>query len=206
MGKRQLGQLQPFEIVITVMVSELAALPMQDNRIPLIHAAAPIITLLILEIITSYAQLKSEKMREYICGKPSILIKDGKINVDELKYQKININDLFEELRLKGFYNIDEVYYAILETNGQISVIPKTNKTNLTKQDLNIPCRQESLPVTLILDGRINYKNLTIINKDLEWLQSLLIRYQLFDIKKIFFAVLDSQGDFFYQLREEDDN
>lgn len=202
MGKRQIGQLQPFEIVITVMISELSTIAMQDNRIPLIHAATPIITLLMLQIFTSVIQLKSEKARIYISGKPSILINHGRINIEELTYQKVNINDLLEELRLQGFYNIEDITYAILETSGQLSVIPKTSKSAVTKEDLHIPSQQDMLPVTLILDGKINHHNLTVIDKDLKWLESQLVRNKISNVKDIFFAVYDSEGEFFYQLND----
>ena len=150
MGKRQIGQLQPFEIVITVMISDLAAMPMQDNRIPLAFSAIPMIVLVILQILSSTAQLKSEKARELLSGKPTIIIEHGRIDMDALKEERININDLLEELRLKNFYNIKEIEYAILETSGQLSIIPKTNLTFATKEDLKIPTTQDSLPITLI--------------------------------------------------------
>ena len=134
MGKRQIGELQPFELVITIMISELASLPMQDVRIPLIHGIIPIITLLVLEIIISLLELKSEAARAIFCGRPSILIKSGIIDVKELKCQRFNVTDLLEELRLQGYYNLEEIRYAILETNGQLSVITKNETSSVTKK------------------------------------------------------------------------
>lgn len=165
MGKRQIGELQPFELVIAIMVSELASLPMQDTRIPLLHGIIPIITLLVLQVIISLAELKSETARTIFSGKPSIIIKDGKIDIKQLKYDRLNINDLMEELRLQGYYNIVDIEYAILETSGQISVIPKTELEPATKQDLNIKSTQDRLPITLILDGKVNKYNLNLIEK-----------------------------------------
>ncbi|WBW98781.1 DUF421 domain-containing protein [Oceanirhabdus sp. W0125-5] len=200
-GKRQLGQLQPFELVITVMISQLATIPMQDIRIPLIHIIGPIITLLFLQVITMFLSLKSEYARKYICGKPSVLIEQGKIQIDQMEYQKVNLNDLLEELRLKGFYNIEDIEYAILETSGELSIIPVTSRTVVTKADLNIRSSQDKLPVTLILDGKINHNNLKVIDKDIHWLEEQLIRHKILDYKKVFFAIYDSRGKFFYQLR-----
>lgn len=201
MGKRQIGQLQPFEIVITVMISDLAAMPMQDNRIPLAFSAIPMIVLVILQILSSTAQLKSEKARELLSGKPTIIIEHGRIDMDALKEERININDLLEELRLKNFYNIKEIEYAILETSGQLSIIPKTNLTFATKEDLKIPTTQDSLPITLILDGKINTFNLNLINKDFEWLAGQLKRNNVAKPKDVYLAILDSNGEFYCQTK-----
>ncbi|MFL0249687.1 DUF421 domain-containing protein [Clostridium neuense] len=199
MGKRQIGQLQPFELVIAIMISELASLPMQDTRIPLIHGIIPIITLLVLEIILSVLQLKSEKARSILCGKPTILINNGKIDYYALKNQRINMNDLLEELRLKSFFNINDIEFAILETSGQLSIIPKTPLNPTTKKDLNIQSSQEVLPVTLILDGKINYESLNLINKDYNWLVNELKKQSIDSPKDAFIAILDSNQKFYCQ-------
>ncbi len=174
MGKKQVGELEPFELAITIMISELASLPMQDSRIPLLHGIVPILTLLILQNLFSLIQLKSEKIRSLINGEPSILIEKGKIDFQELKNQRFNINDLMEELRLQGYYDLENIEYAILETSGQLSIIPKTEESPVTKKDLSLQFTQERLPVTLILDGKINKKNLKLIKKDEKWLENKL--------------------------------
>lgn len=202
MGKRQIGEMQPFELVIAIMVSELASLPMQDTRIPLSHGVIPIITLLFLQAVISFAELKSETARIIFSGKPSIIIKDGKIDIQQLKDNRFNMNDLFEELRLQGYYNIEDIEYAILETSGQLSVIPKTGLEPATKEDLNIKTSQDKLPVTLILDGKINHHNLKIINKNNSWLQKELRKNNIPSFDKVFIALIDSKGKFFYQLKE----
>lgn len=206
MGKRQIGQLQPFELVIAIMISELASLPMQDTRIPLTHGVIPIITLLVLQVIISIAQLKSEKARYIFCGKPSILIKDGKIDITQLRNNRFNMNDLLEEIRLQGYYNIEDIEYAILETSGQLSVIPKTELEPATKQDLNIKTSQDQLPVTLIMDGKINEQNLKIINKNKSWLDSQLKKNNIPSAEKVLIALIDSKGKFFYQTKEGGSN
>ena len=129
MGKKQIGELEPFELVIALMISELATFPMQDIRIPILHAIIPIITLLFLQVATSLIELKSEKARRILTGTPSILIRNGKIDIAELRYQRFNINDLLEELRLKGYFNLSDIQYAILETSGELSVLPKTGQS-----------------------------------------------------------------------------
>lgn len=201
MGKKQIGQLEPFELAITIMVSELAALPMQDTRIPIIHGFIPIITLLTLQTALSVLQLKSEKFRSIVNGRPSILIEDGQIDIDELRYQRFNINDLMEEIRLQGYFNISDIEYAILETSGQLSIIPKTSLTPPTKEDLNIQSTQDSLPIPLILDGKIDHENLILIKKDLKWLRTRLNKSEDDDFSDIFIAILDSQKNFYFQKK-----
>jgi uncharacterized membrane protein YcaP (DUF421 family) len=200
MGKRQIGQLQPFELVIAIMISELASLPMQDTRLPLINGVIAIVTLLILQIMVSLVQLKIESARLLLNGKPTILIKKGKILIDQLKRQTININDLMEELRIKGYYNLGDIEYAILETSGQLSVIPKTELTFASKKDMHIETDQDILPVTLILDGRINSNNLNLIQKDYKWLMIKLKEKSIYSADTVFFALMDSKGEFYCQL------
>lgn len=200
MGKRQIGQLQPFELVIAIMISELASLPMQDTRLPLINGVIAIVTLLVLQIIVSLVQLKIESARLLLNGKPTILIKKGKILIDQLKHQTININDLMEELRIKGYYNISDIEYAILETCGQLSIIPKTDLTFVSKKDMCIKTDQDILPVTLILDGKINSNNLTLIQKDYTWLMIKLKEKNIYSADSVFFALMDSKGEFYCQL------
>ena len=200
MGKRQIGQLQPFELVIAIMISDLASLPMQDTRLPLINGVVAIFTLLVLQILVSLLQLKIEGARLLFNGKPTILIKKGKILIDQLKRQTVNINDLMEELRIKGYYNIDDIEYAILETSGQLSIIPKTELTFASKKDMGIKTVQDNLPVTLILDGKINLDNLKILQKDYKWLMLKLKEKNIYSADTVFFALVDAKGTFYCQL------
>ncbi|MDP4144433.1 MAG: DUF421 domain-containing protein [Bacillota bacterium] len=202
MGKRQIGELQPFELVIAIMVSDLASIPMQDTRIPIIHGIIPIITLLILQVIVSVLQLKSEKARILICGKPTILVHQGKINIDALRDQRFNINDLMEEIRLQGYFNLSDIHCAILETSGQLSIIPKSPAANVTRDDLKISTSQDELPITLIMDGKVNKHSLELLNKNKDWLDSLLKENNILSSKDVFVGIIDSKGKFFYQCKE----
>lgn len=202
MGKRQIGELQPFELVISIMISELASLPMQDTRIPLIHGIIPIVTLLFLEMIISVLELKSENARLVFSGKPSIIVSKGKLDRAVMKNQRININDFMEEIRLKGYYNLSDIEYAILETSGQLSIIPKTELSNTTKKDMDVNCTQDVIPVTLILDGKINYKNLKIAGRDEKWLLATLKSKKINSAKDVFIALVDSQGKFYMQVKD----
>ncbi len=199
MGKRQIGQLQPFELVIAIMISELAAVPMGNTGIPLVYGIIPILTLLAAQITMSVITLLSTKARGIICGKPSILVENGKINENVLRKEMYTINDLLEQLRSKNTPNLADVEFAILETNGQLSVIPKSQKRPLNPEDINIHTKYEGLPLDLIVDGYISQKNLIKADLDENWLKSELLKQGVMDIKKVLFASLDSDGKLYFQ-------
>jgi uncharacterized membrane protein YcaP (DUF421 family) len=201
MGKRQIGQLQPFELVIAIMISELAAVPMQNTGIPLVYGIIPIITLLAAQISISFIGIKSTKGRAIICGKPSILIENGKILEDQFRKEMYTVNDLLEQLRIRNVPNIADVEYAILETNGQVSVIPKSQKRPANPKDLNISTEYEGLPLDIITDGEVNYKNLAKAKLDIAWLQTELSKLGINSPEDVFFASLDSSGQLYCQKK-----
>ncbi|MCR4434874.1 MAG: DUF421 domain-containing protein [Clostridiales bacterium] len=199
MGKRQIGQLQPFELAVAIMISELAAVPMQNTGIPLVNGIVPIITLLIAQIILSLISLKSIKARALICGKPSILVENGKINENILRKEMYTLNDLLEQLRSKNTPNIADVEFAILETNGQLSIIPKSQKRPVNPEDLNIDTKYEGLPLDLIVDGEVNYHNLRKASLDEKWLKAELNKFGISNLKNILFASIDTNGKLYFQ-------
>jgi len=201
MGKRQVGQLQPYELVIIIMLSALAAIPMQNTGVPLVSGLVPILTLILVHVALSYTALKSERARGIICGTPSVLIENGKIIESELTRLRYNINDLLEQLRSKNIPNIADVEYAILETSGHLSVIPKSQKRPVNPEDLNLSTKYEGLPVTLIIDGYVFRKNLDRINLSEDWLMSELRKYNLHNLKDVLFASLDTEGKLFFQVK-----
>lgn len=201
MGKRQLGQLEPFDLVTALMISELAALPMEDNRMPLISSMIPITTLVILQIVTSIIQLKSEKARSLLNGEPSILIKDGEVDLNELRNQRFNLDDLLEELRLNGYFNLSDIHYAILETNGNISIMPKEENTPITPKFLNIKVQEKSMPMIIINDGTINKQNLEKVGKNMKWVRKQLSKNNIESYKDVFIGIVYEDDKFFYQLK-----
>jgi len=202
MGKPQIGELQPFELVIAIMISELAAVPMADTEIPLINGIIPILTLLLAQVTLSYWSLKSEKAREMICGRPSILIEKGRILESELRRLRMNINDLLEQLRVKNYPNISEVDYAILETNGQLSVIPKGDNRPLQTKDLGISSTPPGLPITFIIDGVVNEDSLTKVGLSLAAIKKLLAKEGVKELQDVFFASIDNNGTISWQWKE----
>ncbi len=197
MGKGEIAQMQPYELVVTLMIAELAVLPMENLGVPLINGIVAIGTILLAQITISVITLKSTKFRALICGKPSILINKGKINEKELKKIRININDLIEQLRAKNYPYIADVEFAILETNGDLSVIPKPNKKNITVEDMDIQASYEGLPITLIIDGKINYSNLKKSGFNETWLFNQLKTNGKNNIKQILLCYVDSNNKVF---------
>ncbi|MGG7178023.1 DUF421 domain-containing protein [Clostridium paraputrificum] len=202
MGKRQIGELQPYEFVITIMISDLAALPMQDTRLPLLLGVIPIVTLLFLKNILSQLQLKSQIARRIIDGEPSILVFKSKINYQALKRQQINIDELMEEIRLAGYFDLDEIQYAILENNGQLSIL-QANSINNNKTSVSTNPNIPMIPKILVTDGKVNKNSLTSLGKDIKWVENILKNHNIDSINKVLLAMYDTRGNFKYQLYDE---
>lgn len=203
MGKRQIGEIQPYELVVIIMISELAAIPMENTGVPILNGLIPIFVLVAAQVTLSYISLKSSKARGVICGRPSIVIENAVINEDELRRLRYNINDLLEQLRAKDVFDISDVEFAILETSGQISVILKSQKRPVQPADLGIEPPFEGLPLTLIIDGRLIEENLVKANKTVGWLQDRLNKSGVKRIQDVLLASLDSHGELYYQLKDK---
>ena len=206
MGKREIGQLQPFELVVIIMISELAAIPSENVGIPLLSGIIPILVLLLASLTLSLISLKSERARAIISGTPSILIQRGQIIEEELKKNRYNLTDLLEELRIKNVPNISDVEFAVLETNGQLSVFPKSQKRPTIPEDFHITTKFEGLPISIIMDGNLNYRNLEQAKKDLKWLKKELKKQKVERIEDVFFASLDSSDTLFVQAKKQSRN
>jgi len=202
MGKRQIGQLQPYELVVIIMISELAAIPMQNTGVPILNGLVPIFVLFAAEVTLSYIALKSEKARGVICGKPSILIANARINEEEMRRLRFNINELLEELRLKDVTDISDVEYAILETGGQLSVILKSQKRPVEPADLGIATPYEGLSTTVVIDGVVIPENLKKVFLSIDWLKAELSKDGVRRLSDVFFASVNPQGELFYQLKQ----
>ena len=193
MGKRQIGELQPSELVIAIILGDLASVPMQETGLPITSGLVPIITLVFIEVILSFVSLKSKKIRRFLSGSPSILIQNGEINTSELKRLRLNIDDLLEELRNKDVFDIADVDMAIVDTNGEICIIPQPDKRPLTPRDLGLSPRKESLPYTLISDGRIITENLDRTGKSREWLKNET-KSRGFEMKNVLLATYTEEN------------
>lgn len=203
MGKRQIGQLQPFEFAIAVMISELAALPLTEDDKKLHHALIPIAVLVLCQLVISFISLKGVRVRDYICGKPMVLIRNGRMLEKNMRKEMCTVNDLLEQLRFNNIQNPGDVEYAVMETNGQLSVVIKSQKRPVTPEDLNLETRYEGYSIDLIIDGRLIGKTLERFHIDRKWLDDKLAEHGVSDYKMVFFACLDTSGELYVQKKGE---
>lgn len=205
MGKRQIGQLQPFELVVILIISEMATMGVQSNGTPLVNSLLPIITITVLQIAIALINLKSEGFRLLVCGRPSFVIKNGEILEEQMRRLRLNTNDLLEQLRSKGYFDVADVEFALMETNGQLSVLPRADKRAVQPGDLDLNVRHEIPAVTLIIDGRIHQKHLQEQGLDEAWLAKKLAAYSIESPAEVFFMSVDAQGHIFCQLKSRGD-
>lgn len=193
MGKRQIGQLQPSELVITILISEIAAIPMQDNGLPLFSSIIPIFVLVAFEIIMSVINMKSMRFRRIMEGNSVIIIRDGKVEQKALKKLRITTDDLMESLRQKDVFDIQDVQYAILETNGSLSVLLKPGKRTVTADDMGLAPTDNGLPCTVINDGVVMHGLLSECGLNENRLEKLL-RKKNVRRQDVFLLVADRSG------------
>jgi len=201
MGKREIGQLQPFELAISIMIADLATIPMAEPGIPIVNGIVPILGLLLMHLVISVINLKSVKIRQIICGKPSILIYRGRIDEKEMRKERFTINELEERLRGNNVVNIGDIEYAILETSGQITVIQKPDKRYTIPADFNIMPDYEGISYDLVVDGKIMEENLSKVGKNYRWLENQLEPYKI-KPEEALIVTIDGRGNFFCQEKE----
>ncbi len=192
MGKRQLGELQPSELVVAIMISDLASVPMQDIDIPLLTGIIPVITLIMAEVLLSFIALKSKWARKVISGEPSIVIYNGKIIEKELRKLRFNLDDLISELRFNGSADIRDVEVAVVETSGKLSIIQKQNAS-----------AGENVPFMVISDGSINEEEVKRSGRTLSSIKKELEKQGIKSIKKVFIASISDDGSMFVQEKEK---
>ncbi len=200
MGKRQMGEMQPSELILAIMISDIATIPMESTDKPLINGIIPILTLMFAEITLSFLSQKSEKLRKVLTGSASVVIAKGKIDINELKRLRITIDDLSESLRMNGYSNLNEVEYAIMETNGEISIIPKSDFRPICCNDLGIKIKDSSFFKNVIKDGKVEENNLKEISRDYKWLKKILQKEKT-EIKNVFLLSTDGE-EYFLQNKE----
>ena len=202
MGKRQIGQLEPSEFVVAMLVADLAAIPMQDGAISLLNGLVPILTVLAMELILSGLSMRSIRLRKLLCGKPVILIENGKINQRNLKRTQVTLDELSGHLRQKDVLDIQAVQYAILETDGNLSVFPYPSELPASARDAKIKASKQYLPVTVISDGRLLQENLQVAKKDGAWLRRTL-QERSATLEGTYLLTVDDRGQIYYIPKEE---
>ncbi|NMB40523.1 MAG: DUF421 domain-containing protein [Firmicutes bacterium] len=202
MGKREVGQLSTFDLVVAIMIAEIAVFPMEELQKPLYLGLIPMFVLVAVQISISYLCLHSRRLRRWVDGYPSILISKGKIMEKEMRRLRYNLNDLLGQLRQKDVFNISDVEYAILETSGELSVMLKNTKRHLTPEDLNLTPSYENIPAPLVLDGEVLDENLKHLGFSRCWLEDELRRHGL-EKENVFYASLDCQGKLYISVSEK---
>lgn len=206
MGKRQIGELQPSELVVAIMISDLATLPMSDVSVPLLYGIVPIFTLVICEVLLSFVCLKSERVRVILSGKPQVLIKNGKLNREEMLHARMNIDDLMEELRMMGYFSLSDIDTVILETGGNISVVPKGDATPTVTGDFGIKINQTIIPPIYISDGKIRQSELKRMGRNENWLKKTLKKSGINSVENVFVLSEDGDGNIFLQKKDDNKN
>ena len=201
MGKKQAGQLQPYELVVTLMIADVASTPMDEAGTPISYGLVPALTLMLLYFFFTFLTLHSTKLRLVLCGKPSILIHNGKILFNELKRSNYSLNDLVEQLRIYGNTSIPEIHYAILETNGALSVLPYSDHSPTTPSQLSMQVDNADLFVCVIADGKLNALGLHQLKASEQKLHSLLKKLGYRSISEILICMLSESGEYFIQDR-----
>lgn len=195
-GKRQIGELEPIELVLTMLLSDLASVPMQDFGIPLVNGVIPIVTLLAMSMLLSCVSLRNVRFRTLICGKPAIIIRNGRLQQDAMRHNRLTLDELFEELRTQGVTDISDVKYAVLETGGQLSVLLRTAAQPATPEQMRLDCEDDAfLPTVIINDGRLLRGNLRQTGHDEAWLQAQLSENGVDAPSQVFLLSIDERGE-----------
>ncbi len=193
MGKRQIGELQPSELVITILLSEIASIPMQDNRVPILHSVVALFALVAYEIFSSALSLKSNRLRALIQGHPVIVIRDGEIDMKALGKLRMTVNDLISLLRQKDVFDISQVSYAVFETNGKISVLLKPESCNSTAKDLGLFPEDSGMPFAVVCDGKLVEETLAESGFDISKINKLILSSKM-PIENIMIMTVDKNG------------
>ena len=196
MGKRQLGELQPVELVVTLLISDLAAVPMQESGMPLLNGLVPIIILVSMELLLSGLMLKSPRFAKIISGSPIIIVNNGKLDQKALKRLRLTLDDLMEALRQQNIFDLQQVQYAIAETNGHISVFQNPENRPPTCGDLNSIPQDNGMPIVVISDGKISDWALSISGVDQQWILRTL-KSKSISMEDVFLMTVDRSRNFF---------
>jgi len=206
MGKRQIGEMQPYEVVITLIIADLATLPMSDTNIPLLHGIMPLAILVLIHYLITILTRKNIRFRRIISGRPVVVISPKGLEYLAFKDLNLNIDDLIEMLRQKGFYSFDQILYAIIETNGKLSVIPKSENAPATAQDVGVNNPQANLPVIIISDGKTMQGQMQNLDLTIDKVNDILKHLKIKSIKDVIIMTLEKNGKLFYQTKGENYN
>lgn len=206
MGKREIGKLSIFDLIISILIAEIAVFVIEDVEKPVLESLLPVVILVGIQVLSAYLSLNSTKFRNLLDGRPSILIRNGKLNRKEMKRQRYNLDDLMVQLRENGIRSVADVEFAILETSGKLSVFEKEQgqgQGQKQTKETNPPFRYEGLPVPLIMDGQVQEENLQKIGKNRFWLRNALKERGISNIREVFLCTYDHKGRLFIDRKKE---
>lgn len=201
MGKKQIGQMEPSELTVAIMISELATIPLSEASVPLLNGIIPVLVLAVIEILVSIFVIKSLNFRKLVTGKPVIIVEKGMLNEEVLRNTRFTTDDLLAEMRLKGVSNITDIQYAILETGGQVSFILNKQNSPITFSDLNIDVEEDFMPFPIISKGFLVKQNLEIIGQNEKWLNKKLKEKGYNDYSEILLLMANNKGIKFIQKK-----
>lgn len=203
MGKRQIGEMQPYEVVITLIIADLATLPMSDSNIPLLHGLLPLAILVLLHYLITLLTRKNAKIRRIVSGQPVVIISPNGIEYKALKSLNMTIDDVSEMLRQNGYYSFDQILYAIIETNGKMSVVPKSSCAPATAQDVNVQNPEAKIPSIVVSDGKMMKSQMKEVKIDAKKLNKILNYLQVNSVKDLIILSMDSDGKVYFQTKNQ---
>ena len=203
MGKRQLGQMQPFELVLTLIIADLATIPMAEVSVPVLHGIVPLLTLVILHFVLTFLSKISNKFASFLSGKPVIVINPDGIDYKALKNLNISVDDVFEAIRGCGYFKIEQIQYAIMETNGKMSVLPKSQYAPVTVEDMQLETEKSAIPINIINEGKIVKDNLPIADINETDVKNILERAKIKKVKDVLILTVDKNGAVYIQKFNE---
>lgn len=199
MGKRQIGEMQPFELVITLIIADLATVPMSETALPLLHGIIPLLTLCALHFFLSFLSRKSLHFRHIMNGKPVMVITPNGVDYKAIKSLNMTFNDLQESIRTAGYFNLDEILYAIIQTNGSLSVLPRAPYAPLTASNMQISVPQVSLPIMIVSEGKPLKENMALANLDENFLNKQIKLAGFSGLKEVMLITINQQGNMYIQ-------
>lgn len=203
MGKRQIGQMQPFELVLTLIIADLATIPMAESSIPTLNGIVPLITLVVVHFFLTFFSKRSNKISQIVSGRPIVIINPDGVDFEALGQLDITIEDVFEAIRGQGYFKLEEVQYAIMETNGVVNVLPKSAFSPATVSDLQLKSQENAIPYIIINEGKILKENLQFIKKSEDFVLSTLKKHKILDIKQVVVLTIDENGECYLQEKNK---
>lgn len=204
MGKRQLGQMQPFELVLTLIIADLATIPMAEVSVPVLHGIVPLLTLVVLHFVLTIISRSSQFISKIISGKPVIIVNPKGIDYQAMKKLNLSTDDIFEALRGNGYFSISQVQYAIMETNGKVSVMPKADFSPVTNGDLNTNAEESYLPIVLVSEGKTLKENMALAGLSEQEVKSIITQNSegSKSIKDVLLLTIDKTGEAYLQMKK----